>query len=66
MKLLPLKISPCPNDLVLEASEIKGEYPIAYADAFAVATALREKACLITGDPKFKKVQHLVEIKWLQ
>lgn len=66
MRLLPIKIYPCPNDLVLEASEIKAEYPIAYADAFAVATARRENARVITGDPDFKKVKHLVEVEWLQ
>jgi predicted nucleic acid-binding protein len=50
----------------MEASEIKAQYPIAYADAFAVATARRETARIITGDPEFEKVQHLVEIQWLQ
>ena len=63
--LLPVRIIPCPNDLVLEAAEIKAQYPIAYADAFALATAVREKACIITGDPEFKEVEHLVEIHWL-
>lgn len=66
IKLLPLRICPCPNDLVLEASEIKGQYPIAFADAFAVATARRENARIITGDPELEKVQHLIEITWLQ
>jgi len=63
--LLPVRIIPCPNDLVLEAAEIKAQYPIAYADAFALATAVREKACIITGDPEFKEAEHLVEIHWL-
>lgn len=63
--LLPITIYPCPNDLVLEAAEIKATYPLALADAFIVATALREKARIITGDPEFKKVKHLVEIHWL-
>ena len=66
LKLLPIKIYPCPDDLVLEASEIKAEYPIAYADAFVVATALRETARVITGDPDFKKVEHLLEIEWIR
>ena len=63
--LLPITIYPCPNDLVLEAAEIKATYPLPLADAFIVATALREKARIITGDPEFKKVKHLVEIHWL-
>jgi len=50
---------------VIEASRIKAVYPLAYADCFAVATASREKARLITGDPEFKKVQGTIEIDWL-
>jgi predicted nucleic acid-binding protein len=65
IRLLPVRIIPCPNDLVLEAAEIKGQYPIAYADAFALASALREKACIVTGDPEFEEVEHLAEIHWL-
>ncbi len=48
-----------------EASKIKARYPISYADCFAVATALRENATIVTGDPEFKTVQKLVEIDWL-
>ena len=65
VRLLPIMIIPSPNDLVLEAAEIKSRYPIAYADAFALASALREKACIVTGDPEFKEVEHLAEIHWL-
>lgn len=65
IKLLPITIYPCPNDLVIEASEIKAEYPIAYADAFIVATAIRENARIVTGDPEFKKVDHLIKVDWL-
>ncbi len=37
---------------VLEAAHIKARYPMAYADAFAVATALAHQATLLTGDPE--------------
>ena len=37
---------------VLEAARIKDEYPMAYADAFAAATALAHDATLWTGDPE--------------
>ena len=36
---------------VLEAARLKAEYPMAYADAFAAATALAHDATLWTGDP---------------
>ena len=65
IRLLPIKILPSSNELVLEAAEYKAKYPIAYANAFALATAVREKACIITGDPEFKEVEHLIEIHWM-
>ncbi len=66
--MLPsLPIIICSNSFehVIEASRIKARYPISYADCFAVATALRENATIVTGDPEFKTVQKLVEIDWL-
>ena len=54
------------GDLVISAAEIKAEYRIAYADAFVVATAIRENARVITADPEFKRVRHLIEIDWLR
>jgi predicted nucleic acid-binding protein len=50
---------------VLETARIKAAYSISFADCFAVATAIREKAVVITGDPEFKKVAHLIEIDWV-
>jgi predicted nucleic acid-binding protein len=37
---------------VLEAAHLKAGYPLAYADAFAVATAIAHGATLLTGDPE--------------
>ncbi len=53
--------------LVLKAASIKARYPIAYADAFAVATAIEQEAVLVTGDPDFKEVERNNEVKidWL-
>jgi len=50
---------------VIEAAKIKAQYPISYADCFVVATAIREKASIITGDPDFKHVEKIVTIDWL-
>jgi len=52
---------------VIEASRIKGEnIHSPMRDCFlAVATARREKASLIMGDPEFKKNQGIIEIDWL-
>jgi precorrin-6B methylase 1 len=37
----------------------------ALADSFAVATAQSRSAVIMTGDPGFKNVEHLVDIEWL-
>jgi predicted nucleic acid-binding protein len=37
---------------VLEAAHLKARCPIAYADAFAVATAIAHGATLLTGGPE--------------
>ena len=62
---LPIAFVSNDFDLVIDAARIKARYPISYADAFAVATAQREEATIITGDPDFKHVQDLVKIEWL-
>jgi predicted nucleic acid-binding protein len=50
---------------VLEAARVKAQFPLSYADAFAISTALRSQAMVVTGDPEFRAVAHLVEILWL-
>lgn len=50
---------------VLEAAKIKSQYSISFADCFAIATALKEKASIVTGDIEFKKVQKLVKVEWI-
>jgi predicted nucleic acid-binding protein len=45
-------IAELPNDeRVLQAGRIKSDFPLAYADAFAAATAHAHDAELWTGDP---------------
>ena len=65
LKALPVELFPCDEDLALRAARIKADFPMAYADAVAVAAAQREEATVVTGDPEFKKVEHLVPIEWL-
>jgi predicted nucleic acid-binding protein len=67
--ILPgLPITVLQNDLpkVIEAARIKAQFPLSFADCFAVATASREQALIVTGDPEFRKVDHLVGIEWLK
>jgi len=49
---LSVRLDPAVSVRVIEAASIKARYPMAYADAFAVATALAHDATLLTGDPE--------------
>ncbi len=62
---LGFTILPVPNSLIFQAAEFKAEHSISYADCFALAAALEHKAVIVTGDPEFKKVEHLAEIIWI-
>jgi predicted nucleic acid-binding protein len=63
---LPIELLEASRDLVLDAAHIKAQHALSYADAFAVATAIREQAIILTGDPEFESVEDLVEIEWLK
>lgn len=65
--LVGLPIVIVQNDFqdVIDSARIKAEYPLSFGDCFAVATARRESAIILTGDPEFKKVEHLIKIEWL-
>ncbi len=62
---LNFTILPVPNNLIFHAAEYKAQYALSYADCFALASAVEYQASLVTGDPDFKKVEHLVEIVWV-
>ena len=62
---LNLTVLPVPNSLIFQAAEYKAEYSISYADCFVFASALEHEATIVTGDPEFKKVEHLVDIIWV-
>jgi predicted nucleic acid-binding protein len=52
---------------VRTAAELKSNHAIAYADAFAVATALEVGATLLTGDREIKPLagQYDLRVQWL-
>lgn len=60
-----ITILPCPDSLVYAAAELKGTYAMLYADTFALASAMAQHACLVTGDQEFSQVEHLVKIEWV-
>jgi hypothetical protein len=38
---------------------------LAYADAFAAALAMVEKATLVTGDPEFRLLEKSISVQWI-
>jgi predicted nucleic acid-binding protein len=62
---LPLELLETSRDLILDAAHIKANHALSYADAFAAATAIREHAVILTGDPEYQTVEDLVKLEWL-
>jgi predicted nucleic acid-binding protein len=62
---LPLVQLEATRPRVLAAAHLKASHAISYADAFAVAAAQEFAAVVVTGDPEFRCVAHLVQIEWL-
>jgi ribonuclease VapC len=62
---LPLELLEASGELILEAAHIKANHALSYADAFAVASAIREGATILTGDPEYKTVQEITRVEWL-
>jgi ribonuclease VapC len=63
---LPISVESADLRRTLDTAHLKASYPIAYADAFALALAVEMDAALVTGDPEFGAAEDLVEITWLR
>ena len=64
---LPVSVKEATQRRVRRAAELKSSHAIAYADAFAVATALEFQATLMTGDPEIKPLvgKYDLKVEWL-
>ncbi len=65
IKQLPIDKVGYEESLILVAGDYKARYPIAYADAYCLATAKIKKAKVVTGDPEYKSIKDEVAIEWL-
>jgi predicted nucleic acid-binding protein len=63
-RTLPVTIEVPSADEIWEAAVLKGQYPIAYADAFAAALANKYQCPLVTGDPELRSIAHL-KLDWI-
>jgi ribonuclease VapC len=52
---MPVRVVPAPNSLILKAARWKSRFRLSY-DAFAVATAVGERAALVSGDPELREL----------
>jgi len=64
---LPVSVKEASQRRVRRAAELKSNHPIAYADAFAIATALEFQATLVTGDPEIRPLvaKYDLKVEWL-
>lgn len=62
---LPIRLADVDRELTMSAAHVKAGHPMSYADAFVVALAFRTGGTILTGDPEFRLVEHLVRIEWL-
>ena len=62
---LPLRLIPATWEIILQAARLKAQYALSYADCVAAACAVVHQAVLVTGDPEFRALKHLVEIEWI-
>lgn len=65
LEQLPIELVPVDLALVREAAEIKSAHAVSYADAFCIATARRLSGTVLTSDPEFHAVEHLITVRWL-
>lgn len=63
---LPVTVVDNSFEEVIEAARLKAAYALSFADCFAAATAIRERAPLVTGDREFAKLARAVDIDWLE
>jgi ribonuclease VapC len=62
--VLPITLRNVDRQLVQAAATLKARHPIAYADAFAAATASTLQVPVVTGDPEFECLEPQIEILW--
>lgn len=61
----PVTLVDVDRDLALGGALLKGQHPVSYADCIAAALAQRLEAAVVTGDPDFHRLEHLVRVEWL-
>lgn len=66
LRNLPILFFDATEQRILAAAWIKSEYPLSYADSFAVSLARELNATLVSDDPEFRTHEKLIPILWLE
>jgi ribonuclease VapC len=64
LDVLPITLRNVDRGLVQAAAILKAAHPIAYADAFAAATANLLDVPVVTGDPEFRCLEPETKVLW--
>jgi len=64
LDILPITLRGVDRRLVQAAAILKAAHPIAYADAFAAATANLLNVPVVTGDPEFRCLEPETKVFW--
>jgi len=64
LDVLPIALRGVNRELVHAAAMLKATHPIAYADAFAAATANLLSVPVVTGDPEFRRLEPATKVFW--
>ncbi len=62
---LPITVVDNSLEDVIQAARLKAVHALSFSDCFAAATAIREQAPLVTGDPEFKRLGKSLRIDWV-
>ncbi len=65
IQTLPVTILNTDYTLTLKAARIKAENKMSYADCFAAASAMLNKASLVTGDKEFRQIENKIKVYWI-
>ena len=62
---LPIQFVPIDRALADGAAVFKAHFKLSLADACAAALAKSTGTRLVTGDPEFRQLEHVIQIHWL-
>jgi predicted nucleic acid-binding protein len=66
LKNLPILFFDATEERILSAAWVKSEYPVSYADSFAISLAKEFNATLVSGEPEFHALEKTIPILWLE